>query len=156
MSVKTYRIRTGNPEATERIGARIGARVRGGEVIELVSDLGGGKTTFVRGLARGMGSSDRVSSPTFTLSREYTAGERTLYHFDLYRLNEAGLMADEVAELAGALHAVTVIEWGDVVHHVLPEHTLRIAIHVRGDAERELEFACPSELVYLIPKEAIT
>ncbi|HEU4967116.1 MAG TPA: tRNA (adenosine(37)-N6)-threonylcarbamoyltransferase complex ATPase subunit type 1 TsaE [Candidatus Saccharimonadales bacterium] len=155
MSTKAYRIHTNNPEATERIGERIGACVRGGEVIELVSDLGGGKTTFVRGLARGMGSTDRVSSPTFTLSREYAAGERTLYHFDLYRLNEAGLMADEVAELAGAPHAVTVIEWGDAVQHVLPKHTLRITIHVLGDIERELEISCPPELAYLTPKEVI-
>lgn len=155
MSTKVYRIRTTSPETTEHIGEHIGACVRGGEVIELVSDLGGGKTTFVRGLARGMGSTDRVSSPTFTLSREYAAGERTLYHFDLYRLNEAGLMADEVAELAGAPHAVTVIEWGDVVQHVLPKHTLRIAIHVLGDTERELEVTCPPELAYLIPKEVI-
>ena len=147
-------IHTHSPEDTEKIGEYIGAHVRGGEVIELVSDLGGGKTTFVRGLARGMGSADRVSSPTFTLSREYAAGERTLYHFDLYRLDEAGLMADEVAELAGAPHAVTVIEWGDVVRHVLPPHALRINIQALGDTERRLEFICPPELDHLIPKEA--
>lgn len=149
-------MRSTSPEATEQIGERIGACVRGGEVIELVSDLGGGKTTFVRGLARGMGSADRVSSPTFTLSREYAAGERTLYHFDLYRLNEAGLMADEVAELAGAADAVTVIEWGDVVQHVLPKHTLRIAIHALGETERDMEITCPPELKYLLPKEVTT
>jgi len=147
-------IHTHSPEATEKIGEYIGARVRGGEVIELVSDLGGGKTTFVRGLARGMGSADRVSSPTFTLSREYAAGQRTLYHFDLYRLDEAGLMADEVAELVGAPHAVTVIEWGDVVRHVLPPYALRISIQALGDTERRLEFIYPSKLSYLIPKEA--
>jgi len=143
-------------EATEQIGEHIGACVRGGEVIELVSDLGGGKTTFVRGLARGMGSADRVSSPTFTLSREYAAGERTLYHFDLYRLNEAGLMADEVAELAGAADAVTVIEWGDVVRHILPKHTLRITIHALGETERDMKITCPPELKYLLPKEVAT
>src|SRR5579883_3340855 len=156
MSTKLYHMHSTSPEATEQIGEHIGACVRGGEVIELVSDLGGGKTTFVRGLARGMGSADRVSSPTFTLSREYAAGERTLYHFDLYRLNEAGLMADEVAELAGAADAVTVIEWGDVVRHVLPKHTLRIAIHTLGETERAMEITCPPELKYLLPKEVTT
>jgi tRNA threonylcarbamoyladenosine biosynthesis protein TsaE len=150
--MKTYHIQTHSPEATELIGEQMGTRIRGGEVIELVSDLGGGKTTFVRGLARGMGSTDRVTSPTFTLSREYAAGSRTLYHFDLYRLSEAGLMADEVAELAGAPHAVTVIEWGDVVRHVLPPHTLRIALHAQGETERDLEIMCPAELGYVLPK----
>jgi tRNA threonylcarbamoyladenosine biosynthesis protein TsaE len=133
----------------------MGRHVRGGEVIELVSDLGGGKTTFVRGLARGMGSTDRVASPTFTLSREYAAGERTLYHFDLYRLSEAGVMADEVAELAGAPHAVTVIEWGDVVRHILPPHAVRIVIRAYSEYERELEISCPDELIYMLPKEAV-
>lgn len=153
MPTKTYHLRTTSPAETERIGEQVGARVRGGEVIELRSDLGGGKTTLVRGLARGMGSTDRVTSPTFTLRREYAAGERTLYHFDLYRLSEAGIIGEELAEQIGMPHAVTVIEWGEVARHVLPSQVLRIDIHTLSDQERELEITCPPALAYLIPQE---
>src|SRR5262249_35297728 len=121
MSEKTtITLRTASAEATEKLGEQIGKRLRGGEVIELVSDLGGGKTTFVRGLARGFGSTAHVSSPTFTISHEYKAGRRTLYHYDFYRLTEAGIMADELAEAAHDPDAVVVVEWGDIVADVLP------------------------------------
>ena len=142
-----------SPEATERLGEQIGARLRGGEVIELVSDLGGGKTTFTRGLARGAGSRDHVSSPTFTISQEYAAGAFTLYHFDFYRLSEAGIMADELAEVAGKLDAVVIVEWGDIARHVLPEASLTIEIQPTSESGRTLTFTYPPELVYLIPEE---
>ncbi|MBX4191001.1 tRNA (adenosine(37)-N6)-threonylcarbamoyltransferase complex ATPase subunit type 1 TsaE, partial [Candidatus Saccharibacteria bacterium] len=73
---------------TESIGSLIGASLKGGEVIELRSDLGGGKTTFVRGLAAGAGSKANVTSPTFTLSRLYPAKNFSIHHFDFYRLND--------------------------------------------------------------------
>lgn len=88
-----------SPEKTEVIAKNIGHHVKGGETIELVSDLGGGKTTFVHGLTAGVGSVDAVASPTFTISRQYKAGKLTIYHFDFYRLKEAGIMADELAEV---------------------------------------------------------
>src|SRR5437764_11905760 len=94
-------------ESTMRLGERIGKRLKGGETIELVSDLGGGKTTFVRGLAKGMGTSDKVASPSFTISREYKAGDLTMCHFDFYRLSEPGIMASEVAELVSDPKVVT-------------------------------------------------
>lgn len=94
--------------------------MRGGEVIELRSDLGGGKTTFVRGLARGAGSRDRVSSPTFTLSRVYKAKSLDIYHFDFYRLDDAGILRDQLAE-AISDNQVVVVEWSDIVQDVLPE-----------------------------------
>jgi len=64
------------------------------EIIELRSDLGGGKTTFTQGLAAGAGSKDAVSSPTFTLKKIYRAGELHIYHYDFYRLNEPGILKD--------------------------------------------------------------
>ncbi len=73
----TLQIDTTSPKNTLNLAAKIGSRIKGGEVIELVSDLGGGKTVFVRGLAKGMGSTDQVSSPTFTISREYKAIKST-------------------------------------------------------------------------------
>ncbi len=74
-STKTKPFITKNPAQTEAVGEKIGANLRGGETIELVSDVGGGKTTFVHGLARGFGSTDIVASPTFTISRQYGAGD---------------------------------------------------------------------------------
>lgn len=123
--------------------------MRGGEVVELVSDVGGGKTTFVRGLAKGMGSSDKVASPSFTLSREYRAGELTMFHFDFYRLNDPGIVANELAEVVGDPQAVVVVEWADIVEDVLPDERLTIHISSIDDTEREFRFSCPESLRYL-------
>lgn len=141
---------TASPVATEQLGEAIGKRLRGGETIELVSDLGGGKTTLVRGLARGFGSRDRVSSPTFTISNEYKSGDRTLYHFDFYRLGEAGIVADELSEAANDPTASVVVEWGDIVADVLPAARLTIAIKAVGEEERVLTLTYPTSLAYLL------
>ncbi len=148
------RIQTAGAEATEQLGEAMGERLRGGEVIELVSDLGGGKTTFVRGLARGFGSSDKVSSPTFTISHEYKAGSKTLFHFDFYRLHEAGIVADELDEAAHDPQAVVVVEWGDIVSDVLPPARLTIAITATSEDGRELVITYPPSLAYLLPGNA--
>lgn len=128
----------------------MGSRLRGGEVIELVSDLGGGKTTFTRGLVRGTGSTDRVASPTFTLSREYQAPKFTITHFDFYRLGEAGIMGDELAEILQDPRNVTVVEWGEIVHDVLPANRLTIYIRQTGEDTRQLNFEYPAKLAYLL------
>jgi tRNA threonylcarbamoyladenosine biosynthesis protein TsaE len=143
-----------NAEATESFGAQIGAHLRGGEVIELVSDLGGGKTTFTRGLARGADSVDHVASPTFTISREYAAEKFTIHHFDFYRLREAGVVADELHELVGDPRAVVVVEWSDIVQHVLPADHLKIDIAHSGEEERELTVSYPDNLAYLLEEKA--
>ena len=135
---------------TEQLVAKLGANLRGGETIELVSDLGGGKTTFTRGLARGAGSTDRVRSPTFTLNSEYKTPKFTVVHFDFYRLGEAGIVADELAEVAGDLNYVVVVEWGDIVHDVLPEKRLTIRLVQTGESARTLAFKYPSVLSYLM------
>ena len=124
--------------------------LKGGEVIELISDLGGGKTTFTRGLVRGMGSEDKVASPTFTISKMYDAGELEVHHFDFYRLQEAGIVADELEEVAGDPRAIVVVEWGDVVQHVLPENRLTVALTQDPDGVRTLSFSCPDSLNYLM------
>lgn len=137
-------------EATERLAERLGQRLRGGEVIELVSDLGGGKTTFVRGLARGMGSSDRVASPTFALSKIYKTKDLELHHFDFYRLPNAGLMGHELHGILDDNKSVIVVEWADVVRHVLPEDKLTIRITRSSEESRKFEFSCPERLKYLL------
>lgn len=116
-------------------GQKIATRLQGGEVLELVGDVGAGKTTFTKGLALGLGVQGTVQSPTFTISREYeTSSLIRLVHYDFYRLQEAGIMADELFETLNDPHNVVVIEWSDSVAEVLPEDRLTIAISlVAGD-----------------------
>ena len=124
------------------LGERIGARLAGGETIELVGDIGAGKTMLTKGLARGMGIAEEVQSPTFTLSRVYDAPNgRRLAHYDFYRLNDAGIMQAELTEAVQDAQTVAVIEWAAVVGDVLPDDTLRIAIRVQADDTRRLELA---------------
>ena len=137
-------------EQTEQLGEVVGRKLRGGETIELVSDLGGGKTTFTRGLVRGTGSSDRVGSPTFTLSREYQAPHFVVAHFDFYRLGEAGIVGDELHELIGDPAYVTVIEWGEIVHDVLPDRRLTVQFEQAGDEKRSITISYPVELAYVL------
>lgn len=148
--LSTWEKQSNSPEQTEALAVRIGANLKGGEVIELVSDLGGGKTTFTRGLVRGTGSSDRVGSPTFTLSREYEAPNFTIAHFDFYRLSEAGIVGDELAEVINDNLYVTVVEWGDIVHDVLPDNRLTVQLQQSSDEGRSITFTCPDSLAYLL------
>ena len=146
----SWQTTTSSAEETEALGAKLGANIRGGEVIGLVSDLGGGKTTFVRGLVQGMGSVDKVSSPTFTISKLYQTGELDVHHFDFYRLPEAGIMADELAEIAGDPKCVVLIEWGDVVDHVLPESRLTVGITHTPEGKRAFDFTAAPAMAYLL------
>ncbi|MGB4762406.1 MAG: tRNA (adenosine(37)-N6)-threonylcarbamoyltransferase complex ATPase subunit type 1 TsaE [Candidatus Saccharimonas sp.] len=124
-------------DAMMDFGARIGALCSGGEVIELVGDIGAGKTTFTKGLAKALGADDEVQSPTFTLSRVYdtTSGVR-LAHYDFYRLSDPGVMAIELAEVLSDPHTTTVVEWADAVANVLPADTLRVAIQTTDENTR--------------------
>lgn len=138
-------------EDTLSLAETVGRKLKGGEVIELTSDLGGGKTAFVQGLVRGAGSQDKVHSPSFTLSNQYRAGHLTIHHFDLYRLNEPGLISNELKEVLLDSNAVTVVEWGKIVDGVLPVDRITIAIQATGEASRDLSLKYPAKLKYLIP-----
>jgi len=125
--------------------------MRGGETVELVSDLGAGKTSFVRGLAAGMGSRDAVRSPSFTLSNIYQAGPLSLHHFDFYRLHEPGIMREELAEVLADPQAVVAVEWPDLIQKVLPDERLTVRIKTTGQNERTFSFSYPKKLAYLLP-----
>jgi tRNA threonylcarbamoyladenosine biosynthesis protein TsaE len=111
----------------------LGSNLKGGEVIDLRSDLGGGKTTFVRGLAQGAGSKNIVTSPTFTLSRIYNAGKLQIHHFDFYRLDDPGILADQLAESVNNGKAAVVVDWSDIVANVLPDN--RISVEFKPTAK---------------------
>lgn len=115
-----------------------------------MSDLGGGKTTFVRGLASGLGSTDRVSSPSFTLTNQYRAAGLTIQHFDFYRLSEPGIMRDELAEILADPSMITVVEWAAIVDDVLPSDRLTISITATSEAGRILDFSYPASFDYVM------
>ena len=135
---------THSPEATQDLAKTMARVLHGGEVIELISDIGGGKTTFTQGLARGLDITETVQSPTFTISRIYAAsGGLELHHFDFYRLSQAGVVAAELAESLDQPNAIVVVEWGDIVHDVLPQTRLRLTIRNVDETVRRLQFVIP-------------
>jgi len=126
-------------EEMQRLGERLGRLFRGGEVVELIGDVGAGKTTFVRGVARGMGVSEVVQSPSFTINRVYDADDdRRLVHYDFYRLQDAGIMANELAEAVDDDKTSVVVEWADAVERVLPVDRLSISITSPAETVRQL------------------
>lgn len=129
-------------------GERLGGLLRGGQTIELVGDVGAGKTTLTKGIAKGLGVSDDIQSPSFTISRVYEARDGLqLVHYDFYRLNDAGIMSSDIAETIHDSSTVTIIEWAGVVHGVLPENRLTIDITAPTEATRELHLSGPEELL---------
>lgn len=138
-------------EAMLQLGELLGGALKGGEVFELVGDVGTGKTTFVKGLAKGLNINEVVQSPTFTISRVYPSpGGITLYHYDFYRLQEAGIMRAELAEAFEDLKGVVALEWDETVQDLLPsERTIRLALAYGGETSRELQFNIPSNLSYV-------
>lgn len=127
------------PEELELIGEKIGRRLRGGEVIELIGDVGAGKTTFTRGLARGLNINDPIVSPSFTINCNYAGRDGlTLHHYDFYRLEDAGIINMELAESANDNHAVTVVEWAETVYNTLPSDRVVININYLPDQGREI------------------
>ncbi len=96
------------------------------KVIELIGDVGAGKTTFVKGLARGLGATEEVTSPSFVLSKRYKIKNGELIHYDFYRLKEPGLMADEIFESQKNPHNIIVVEWGESVEDLLPKDRQKI------------------------------
>lgn len=143
---------TANVQETENIGNAIGAYLKGGETIELVADIGGGKTAFTRGLVSGAGSKDHVSSPTFTVSKVYTTPEFEIHHFDFYRLNEPGVVTHELAEVVEDSKAVVVVEWAQTVQDVLqPDHLIvTFQSHPTETDSRTITISGPDSLTYLI------
>ncbi len=142
--------KTTSHQQTEALAAKIGANLKGGETIELVSDVGGGKTTFVRGLAKGSGSKDHTSSPSFTISNQYKTPNFVIHHFDFYRLHNAGIVEHELKEKVQDTSDVVAVEWSDIVEHVLSAQRLSVRIIATTETERELTIDCAPQLDYLL------
>ena len=125
---------------TAQIAKKLAFNIRGGEIIEFKSDLGGGKTTFVSSLVAALGSKDHVSSPTFTVSKEYKTKNLRVLHFDFYRLEDVGLVADALDEAMLDASTVCLIEWGNKVDAILPKNRLVIAINKDPVKEMSRQF----------------
>ena len=126
---------THSPEETERLGAALAARLRAGDVLAYRGGLGAGKTAFTRGVARGLGCGEAVTSPTYTIVNEYVSGRLPLFHFDMYRLGSA----DELFEIGWedylARDGVCCVEWSERVSGAL-EEAIPVEIR-RGSSDDE-------------------
>lgn len=122
-------------------GQELGNSLKGGEVIELIGDVGAGKTTFTKGLAKSLGITNEIQSPTFTISRVYEGAKNNLVHYDFYRLNDAGIMAIEMQDVIDDPNNITVIEWGEPVREVLPKKYITVKIKIISENIREVEWS---------------
>ena len=126
-----------NSEAeTEALGRRLGRCVPAGAVVAYTGDLGAGKTAFTRGLARGLGIRERVTSPTFTIVNEYEGGRLPLFHFDMYRLGSSEELFDIGWEEYLARGGVCAVEWSENVPDALEGEVIRVDIR-RGGADNQ-------------------
>ena len=124
-----------NASETRDIGQKLGKLLREGDLVALNGDLGAGKTTLIQGISLGLNSKDHVSSPSFSLIKEY-AGEKPIYHFDLYRLTKMEEFEDLGYEEYFYGNGVTLIEWSAKIKYFLPESMLQI--HIFMDDEHHL------------------
>lgn len=116
------------PEDTFRLGMKIGERAAEGAVFTLIGGLGAGKTVFTQGLARGLGITEPVNSPTFTVMQVYEEGRCPFYHFDVYRIGDVSEMDEIGYEDYFYGEGICLIEWADLIEDILPDDCIRITI----------------------------
>ena len=131
---------TSTVDATRDLGAALAELARPGDLVLLVGDLGAGKTALAQGFGRGLGIAGPITSPTFTLARQYEGGRLLLHHLDVYRLEQMEEVFDVgLPELLDE-GAVTLIEWGDAIAPALPSDYLEVRLaYGAGDDERTIE-----------------
>ena len=137
--MKTVRPRTvklNSEEDTRSLGLEIADALEPGDVVALTGDLGTGKTALTKYIAEGLGVKEEISSPTFTIIKEYKSGRLPLYHFDVYRLGSGDELLDTGAEELLDGDGACVIEWADIVADVLPADSLIVSLNY-GDSENE-------------------
>lgn len=128
---------THSPEETEKVGQTLGERLMPGAVIAYEGDLGAGKTAFTRGLARGLGATEAVTSPTYTIVNEYLSGRMPLFHFDMYRLATGDDLWDIGWEDYLERGGVCAVEWSENVADAL-EDVIRVRIEKLGEDTRRI------------------
>lgn len=121
-----------------KYGKKLAQSLQAPQVLELLGDVGAGKTTLTRGIATGLGVQEPVSSPSFTISKEYQGKKYRLVHYDFYRLNDPGIMAEDLLDSVSDNNTITIVEWGESIRDVLPENRLRITIKNLDENTREV------------------
>ena len=139
---------THSPEETEQIGALLAKKLTPGTVIAFEGDLGAGKTAFTRGLAKGLGCTEQVSSPTYTIVNEYISGKMPLFHFDMYRLRCADDLFDIGWEDYMERGGVCAVEWSENVADAM-EDAIFIRIEKSGRDQRTITIEGGQDLVHL-------
>jgi len=134
-------------EDTLLLAKTLGAKLRGGEIIQLIGDVGAGKTTFTTGLVEGLDSEDHVSSPTFTICNTYE-GRTTIHHCDFYRLQDDKLIENELAELMDD-EAVIILEWAENIFSLKDKDHIAVQIETVDDNSRVFEINIPGKYNYL-------
>ena len=129
---------TNSPEQTEAVGAALGNILKPGTILAYRGDLGAGKTAFTRGLARGLGYHDPVTSPTYTIVNEYLGGRLPLFHFDMYRLASSDDLWDIGWEDYLERGGICAVEWSENVDDAM-ENAVYITIHKTGEETRRIE-----------------
>ena len=129
---------TNSPEETEAVGAALGKILQPGTILAYRGDLGAGKTAFTRGLARGLGYCEPVTSPTYTIVNEYLGGRRPLFHFDMYRLASSDDLWDIGWEDYLERGGICAVEWSENVDDAM-ENAVYITIHKTGEVSRRIE-----------------
>ncbi|MCF0144619.1 MAG: tRNA (adenosine(37)-N6)-threonylcarbamoyltransferase complex ATPase subunit type 1 TsaE [Firmicutes bacterium] len=126
--METRIINITNEQDTERFGEELGRSAEPGRVIALIGDLGTGKTTLTKSIARGLGVTDTITSPTFNIIKQYDSGRIPLYHFDVYRIADVDEMFELGYEEYFYGNGICVIEWADLIEDILPEDAMVIRI----------------------------
>lgn len=117
-----------SPEETFALGKMLGEAAKAGDIFCLNGDLGVGKTVFTKGFANGLGITEPVNSPTFTIVQQYDDGRLPLYHFDVYRIGDVSEMDEVGYEDCFFGEGVSLIEWSNLIEEILPEHVIHVTI----------------------------
>ena len=139
---------TNSPEQTEKVGAALGRILKPGTILAYRGDLGAGKTAFTRGLARGLGYTEPVTSPTYTIVNEYLGGRLPLFHFDMYRLGSSDDLWDIGWEDYLERGGVCAVEWSENVEEAL-ENAIFVTIEKTGEDSRRITVEGGADLVDL-------
>ena len=134
-------IETFDQKETYALGQRLGEKARPGMIVTLDGDLGAGKTLFAQGVAAGLGITEPVNSPTFTILQEYTDGRMPMYHFDVYRIEEPEEMDEIGYEDCFFGEGISLVEWADMIDELIPAEAVRIRLErvpEKGDNYRKI------------------
>ncbi|WLD76713.1 tRNA (adenosine(37)-N6)-threonylcarbamoyltransferase complex ATPase subunit type 1 TsaE [Mogibacterium neglectum] len=141
MSVHEQIVYIKNEHDTEEFGIKLASTLEPGDIVALIGDLGTGKTTLTKYIAKGLGVTEAIDSPTFNIVKEHKSGRLPLFHFDVYRLSSGDELLDIGADEYFYAAGVCIIEWADVVSDVVPEKAKVILIDY-GEKQGERVYRC--------------